>query len=136
MYSLIFFVNFPVQMINNPEARGSSVPACPTFFMRIRLRIFLTASNDVQCKGLSISNTCPSSKLFIMQDKSERPEVGKSESGRVCRQKVFLSPGLSDFRTSRLTDYIDILVFNSRYLFTVFTVRFSGVVRMESIPFL
>jgi hypothetical protein len=31
---------------------------------------------------------------------------------------------------------IDNRVFSSRYLFTVFTVRFSGVVRMESMPFL
>src|SRR5215203_156218 len=65
MYSFILFVNLPVHTISKPVANGSSVPACPTFFIRIRFLIFLTTSNDVHSIGLSINNTCPSSKILI-----------------------------------------------------------------------
>jgi hypothetical protein len=47
-------------MIKSPVANGSSVPACPTFFIFMVLRIFLTTSNDVQSNGLSINKTLPS----------------------------------------------------------------------------
>src|SRR5688500_8733326 len=62
MNSFILLVNLPVQMINKPVANGSSVPACPTFFILIKLRNFLTASNEVQRRGLLIKRTWPSAK--------------------------------------------------------------------------
>src|SRR6476661_5557040 len=62
MYSLIFLVNLPVQTIKMPVAKGSSVPAWPTFLIFRVFRIFLTTSKDVQCNGLLMSSTPPSSK--------------------------------------------------------------------------
>jgi hypothetical protein len=48
-----------VQIINKPEANGSNVPAWPTLGILIRLRIFLTASKEVQLSGLLINKTFP-----------------------------------------------------------------------------
>src|SRR5258705_13484323 len=65
IYSLIFFVNFPVHRISNPVANGSRVPAWPTFACT-RFLIFFTASAEVQPKGLLTSITRPSSNGFII----------------------------------------------------------------------
>ena len=59
-------VNFPVQTMRSPSAKGSSVPACPTFiFLSCRaersvLRIFFTTSKEVHRNGLLISKVCHS----------------------------------------------------------------------------
>ncbi len=41
----------PKQSIRTPSAKGSRVPACPTFRIFVRDRIFFTTSNDVQPTG-------------------------------------------------------------------------------------
>ena len=55
-----------IRIIKSPVAKGSNVPACPIFFILITLRSFLTTSKEVQCKGLSINSTLPSSKEFVV----------------------------------------------------------------------
>src|SRR5215475_3886340 len=57
-------VNFPVQRMRRPVARGSSVPAWPTFFVFTCGRSLRTTSKEVHSSGLSISSTCPCSKKW------------------------------------------------------------------------
>src|SRR5690606_34585811 len=62
----IFLVALPVQIINRPLARGSNVPAWPTFNLaspsseRRRFLILFTTSTEDQPKGLSTSIILPS----------------------------------------------------------------------------
>ena len=58
----ICFVILPVHKIISPVANGSNVPACPTFLALLRLRTFLTRSNDVHPSGLLKISTAPSLK--------------------------------------------------------------------------
>jgi hypothetical protein len=48
--------------MSSPVAKGSKVPAWPTFITLVKLRTFLTISKEVQPMGLSINNTLPSKK--------------------------------------------------------------------------
>ncbi len=54
------FVCFSVHIINNPEAKGSNVPAWPTFLARVMYLIFLTAWKEDHPSGLFINNISPS----------------------------------------------------------------------------
>src|SRR5689334_7544893 len=115
----------------------------------MRLRILRTTSNEVHSNGLLMSNTCPSSNVLGMPAKVSYSTffITLSTRFRLYGIFVFFSRDLfcqflvGNFipavkRRSQFIYYTHMAwrAFNSRYLFTVFTVRFCGAVSIVKIP--
>src|SRR5690242_1806642 len=91
-YSSMRLVILPVQMINSPVAKGSSVPACPIFLIFSLYRSFLTTSNEVHSSGLLTSITLSVSIAVLNDVESTHEVIHEQDNYTYCDPVVAKPP--------------------------------------------